>query len=463
MSKNNVSSKYCDNLNNMSKSLNVLKRFAEYIPEPLGSIIAEIPFSFKLGSEYDRSRKRITKFRKKKPEDQKEFVFRKFKKIVYHAYKNIPFYKHHYKREGFSPGDLRTFSDIKDVPIVRKRDLRSWSIEKRSYREIDRVEANTGGSSGRPLNFYFDKNSITREWAYLHEAWGQVGYDPTDIKMTLRGYSIGKSSYEYSAVSNEFRVNTYRKFSSMSGELINLIKRKNIKYIHGYPSAVYEFAEFCRSEAPGIASILSDSLNGILLGSEYPAPLYRNTIEEVFGTKSLSWFGHSERAIFAPERSTKFVYEPMQTYGLCEAVPTEDDDYRLVGTSYYNKASPFIRYDTGDRIGNVQKEEGILRGFKVTSGRVGEFIEDRANNRIPLTSLIFGRHHDIFKYAKFVQVRQNKPGHATLIITPMDGKIGNCSILWEDHFDDSNVDIDFDFELVSSPVRTDQGKVNLLL
>src|SRR5690606_8345135 len=146
--------------------------------------------------------------------------------------------------------------------------------------------------------------------------------------------------------------------------------------------------------------LLSDNLEGVFLGSEYPHAHYRNVIEEVFNVKTISWYGHTERAVLAYEKNEKFKYEPFNTYGFAEAVEIDCDNYQLIGTSYYNFAPPLIRYNTNDIISDVAIEDGILKSFRITKGREGEFVIDRNNKKINLTGLIFGRHHEIFNHSK---------------------------------------------------------------
>ena len=440
-----------------------LKSVAEILPEPLGRLVVAVPYSWRLGRKYTETRREIEEFSTLQKEEQREYIFQRIRGIVEHAYDNIRFYRSHYEEYNFSPEALKDFDDIQQIPIVTKDDLRQWRLEERSHVETDQVKMNTGGTSGSPLHFYLDRNAFAREWAHMHNIWESLGYQRTDRKLTIRGANVGDRPYKYNAVHNEYIINTYKPFKDTESSILELAKEKDIKYIHGYPSAIYEFARYCQRSAPKLVNELSSTLRGVLLGSEYPAPVYRETIDEVFDGQSLSWYGHSEMAVFAPERSSEYVYEPMHTYGYSEAVPGEEGEHRLLGTSYYNTASPFIRYDTGDRVGKVDMEDGILQAFEITAGRVGEFITDQSGHRISLTGLIFGRHHEIFEYAQFVQVRQDEPGRATIVVTPSSEIARVGAIEWYELFDDTNVDIDINVEVVDSPVRSPQGKVKLLV
>jgi len=446
----------------MSSILKRLKSAAEQIPEPIGRYLTKIPFSWRLGHTYTRFRREIERFPNGNTEQERAYIFERVRRITRHAYLNVPFYKAYYNERDFHPGQLNCFNDLQKIPVVTKSDLRNTPLSERSVPERGRMQVNTGGTTGEPLNFYLDANAFAREWAHMHHIWETLGYDKTDLKLTFRGKNIGDQAYAYNVVHNEYTVNGYRPLSSLSGELLALAEQKNIRYLHGYPSAIYEFARYCKSACPKLAEVLKGTLKGVLLGSEYPAPVYREKIEHVFDTPTLSWYGHSEMAILAYEEHEPFVYGPMHTYGYCEAIPDGSGEYRLVGTAYRNTASPFIRYDTGDRVDKVKTGNGLLREFQIATGRIGDFIVDKKGHRISLTALIFGRHHEIFNWARFVQVRQVEPGEATVVVTrPMEEREKHDN--WSALFDSSDVDIEFDFEVRNEPVRTSEGKVKLFI
>ena len=105
----------------------------------------------------------------------------------------------------------------------------------------------------------------------------------------------------------------------------------------------------------------------------------------------------------------------------------------------------------------------MVKEFAIKEGRSGDFVVDKGGKKIPLTALIFGRHHKAFDVAEYIQIGQAEPGKATLYVTLKNDKTG--PILSESDlaclFDLSNVDIDFDFKLIDKPVRTAMGKLKL--
>ncbi len=233
-----------------------------------------------------------------------------------------------------------------------------------------------------------------------------------------------------------------------------------IRYLHGYPSVIYDFACYCEEGRPAWVAALRSMLRGAFPGSEFPHPVYRDKIESVFGIPSVSWYGYTERTILAWEAGDRYCYVPFHTYGFAEAVQNPSTGrMTLVGTSYYSNASPFIRYDTGDEVEVVASEGGLLRAFRITGGRQGDYVIDRSGKRISLTGLVFGRHHKIFGKARFVQVTQNQPGKVVFVITPKSQLLSGD--LLRSDFDLAGIDMEFACLVVDSPILSPMGKVLL--
>ena len=105
----------------------------------------------------------------------------------------------------------------------------------------------------------------------------------------------------------------------------------------------------------------------------------------------------------------------------------------------------------------------MVKEFAIKEGRGGDFIEDKNGKKIPLTALIFGRHHKAFDVAEYIQIGQSEPGKATLYVTLNRHSPEKAPTLeaLPGLFDLSNVDIDFDFKILDKPIRTAMGKLKL--
>ncbi|WP_322803503.1 hypothetical protein SO574_01155 [Vibrio alfacsensis] len=422
----------------------------------LFSLFRFVPYGMRLGSSYGKHKKLILKYDEMSLKEKEEFHFKKLKRVIEFAYENNHFYRDFYDLKNFHPSQFRQLSDFDKVPVVTKDDMKRYDIDMRSSKHNSPFRVNTGGTSGKPLGFYLDKKAFAREWAYMHNVWSKIGYSFLDLKLTFRGKNNNGIPLRYNVIHNEYVVDAYVSHDKIVESIRKLCSKKTVKYLHGYPSSIYEFCMYLKNNSICASSLFGGNLQGVFLGSEYPAKIYRDVIESVLMVPTISWYGHSEMSVLAYEKEKNFHYQPFQTYGFTEALRLNENESKLIGTSYYNFNSPFIRYDTGDLICHEEYDSSILKSFKISSGRVGDVVFDHQGSPISLTALIFGRHHKAFDIIDFIQVKQPKNGVAILYVSSQY----EVSV---DMFDLANIDMTFDVIVNKSPIKTKAGKVPLLI
>lgn len=432
------------------------------VPYSVGQYVSYLPYGYRPGISriYKQRKHDISSLSVFDQEKYKSFVFPRMKHIAVNAYKNIPFYKELYTQNDVNPERFTSFEDLTSLPIVCKSDLQSVPLEFRSNLNIDKSIANTGGSSGQPLSFYIQSDSVAHEWAHMHTIWGKLGYKQSDLKIVFAGRADVRGIVDYDAVRHQLTVDIYKSPKQIADNLYKVFNKFKPKYIHGYPSAIFDFVIWLDISKHPLLELFKRYIKGMFLGSEFPSPLLRSKVEQLILCNSVSWYGHTERSVLAYEKHEKYTYSPFVTYGFSEAIKdTNTEQYNLVSTSYYNLASPFIRYNTNDLI-NPTIKDGLLIDFQISSGRDGDYILDRYKNKIYLTALIFGRHHAIFDYVQHIQIKQVDIGKVVLYITTNDDYTNKFLL---DKMDLSNVALDFTIEIVSSPLKTAAGKVPLLI
>lgn len=433
------------------------KSMADKISPSAGVILNYLPFSIRLGKAYPEFSHLADKMLRADGDTKYDYIVNTFSKVFEHFRKRNEFYQKFLNEHGSTLQTINNIKDISEIPLINKSDLRKVPIEQRTVKEYAFKKSNTGGTSGSPLSFFLENGFYAREWSHVHKMWEKLGYNPSRTKITIRGRSIN-GIYQYRFNQNEFMINAYHSFTSKDyQELLTVFKKYNTEYLHGYPSAIYNFLKEIIINAPYLLDFLRKSIKGIMFSSEYPSPHIRNFIEDTLTSNTISFYGHTEGVVMAAELYEKEIYVPFLSYGYTEAV-RKDEFYHLVGTSLYNYATPFIRYDTEDLIDPSFDKNGILESFRIAEGRLGEFVLDRKNNKISLTGLIFGRHHLLFDKTNFIQVKQ--PGVGQIIVyfssfVPIDdpGKL----------FDTSNIDMDVTFEQVKEPFKSPIGKIPLLV
>ena len=433
------------------KSKIFIKNLVSNIPYSIGYIFTHIPYAWRLGREYTNFKNNIKLFENMSEDEKVSYEIKKLNIINTYAPKKFDFYKETYKKYGVLGKKIKTLDDFIAYPIITKDMIRKYSDDFKGY-----MKTNTGGTSGEPFSFYLDKDAFAREWAHMHYIWSLKDYKQTDIKITLRGKNLGDKNIIYNPVHNEFIITTYKKVESFKNELISLFIKHDIKYVHGYPSAVYEFfKELEKILNDQEKRLITKNIVSCFLGSEFPVSYIVEYLQKNWNLDYISWYGLSEMAILAYDENKNNQYKPFMTYGYAEI-----ENNRLLGTSFNNFDMPLIRYDTGDLVEGKIDKNGLLEYFSITEGREGDYIIDTNDKKIPLTSLIFGRHHKIFDIADFLQVKQEVDGEVKFYITIKDKDSLDLHCL-ENYFDLTNVDIRYSFELLESPIRTKIGKIKL--
>jgi phenylacetate-CoA ligase len=433
------------------------KIMTENISPSAGVPLNYIPYILRLGLPYKHYSRLAESIYNAGDDMRKEYVIEKFNNVYQHFRSNSAFYNNHLRRNVKWPEKIRTLEDISLVPPINKAILRATPIQNRTIVSEGLRSFNTGGTSGSPLAFYLENTFYSREWAHIHFMWKKLGYNPSKTKITIRGKSVD-GLYKYRYHQNEFMINSYHSFTDRDfKELYRVFKKYNTEFIHGYPSSIYYFLKEIVMRAPYLLDFLRQNIKGIMLSSEFPSPQYRNLIEDLITPNTMSWYGHTEGVVMAAEMNEKYKYIPFLSYGYTEAI-LKDGKYHLAGTSLYNFATPFVRYDTEDIIKPTFDTNGMLEYFEITEGRLAEFVFDRKNKKIALTGLLFGRHHKLFDKVNFIQVKQSKPGEMTVFYSTHTD-VDNPA----DLFDSTNLDMAVNYEQVKEPFRTAFGKIPLLI
>lgn len=433
--------------------MNVIKLF-------VGRFFNKIPYRIvpKIGGIYHGYEVEIVEYNHTL--DKKDWIFRRVYAIVSFAIKKIKFYKDFYKAKGFSLDQLKTFDDIVKIPIITKEILMTVPLEERSVRTKTCYLANTGGSSGIPLSFFKESKHRIKEWVYYNHAWKSIGYRKNIVRLKFVGrQNIMGLSYDFKR--NQIQANVYEPYDKLLSEISRINQKGIIRFLSGYPSALYEFALYCETHINEFyASNLHKSIEGISLNSEYPHPQFLEVIKRVFSHNIISSYGHTEGLCLGFDFGDG-MYHSVQSYGYTETVKMVDGEH-LVGTCYDNYASPLIRYDTNDIVDNTILKDGIIQSFKMTNGgRNGQYIVDANGHKLPLTGVIFGKHHRLFNYCSQIQVSQREKGAAIIYYVPKqklpDGFDPN------EYFDTAGMKIKFSYKRINSPIRTKSGKILLLI
>lgn len=344
------------------------------------------------------------------------------------AYYHTDGYHQLYDEAGVKPSDLRELQDIRLFPCVEKSLLRNnvnaFTADKGEQGRLHKIT--TGGSTGLPFEFYLTTYNSSIESAFISSSWSSIGWRGKDIGIKIRGAHVGspehllvKTGYHrYAISSNYLTEDNYEDY-------MRLIEGTNATFLHVYPSSITELAHLMI--AHGDEGRLK--INHIFLGSENLYDWQREIISKAFPkAKLFSFYGLSEHTVFADwcEGDAKYHINPF--YGYTELLDgdqpvAQGEVGEIVGTSFWNKGTMFIRYRSNDfaKLGPVGCE-CCGRNFQMLEsidGRLAEFIVGKTGRRISLTvfagSIMHGENFTHVKQFRFIQFAE---GELVLAVVP---------------------------------------------
>jgi len=333
--------------------------------------------------------------------------------VLDQAYNHVPYYRRLFKGLGLTPADIRCVDDLKKLPLLSKDTVCEGGTEfiadnAKRYRP---VTYSTSGTSGVPMRIQLDRGARILEFVYYWRHWGWAGYRLGDRFAELRTHFF--LDRDSDAVSlwqpylHGLMLNSNQLSLSRAKEMAGAIRRYRPKFLKGMAATLYFLALSFKQ-----AGITDISFRGIFSTGEVLTPQYRAMMEQVFGCPVLDSYGHMEGTV-AISQCMEGGYHINSDYGLLEfddPRPSEDGTAmvgRAVGTSLYNLAMPFIRYDMGDDIEFLPETETCPCGrtlplVKVIHGRRDDMIitpDGRlVTNMFVLPELVEG-----IRFAQFIQ------------------------------------------------------------
>lgn len=379
------------------------------------TILSPMPSFLKYSPKYHNLRRFLRESEFESIAFIKKWQLSKLKEIVEYSYKYVPGYHSLFNEAGVKPADIRALEDITLLPFTSKELIRDnlADFTSRKFSKWQLKYMTTGGSTGIPFGFYNTYDQYYTEYAFIHDGWSRFGWNIGDRSAVLRGAFVGNETdvSQYDKFSNELHLSSYYLTAQHYSNYARAIEKFKPHYLQAYPSSALILSDILDELD------LKDSLKFkvLFLGSENLYAWQKTKILEAFPTSTIcSWYGHAEKVILAMQCSENPSGHINPFYGLTELLNNKGNEVakaeigELTGTSFWNYATPFIRYKTMDY---AQKGsdccENCSRNYMLLDsiqGRLQEFIISSTGRYISMTSI--NMHDDIFddlKQFRFVQ------------------------------------------------------------
>ncbi|NQZ71140.1 MAG: hypothetical protein HRT89_24095, partial [Lentisphaeria bacterium] len=268
-----------------------------------------------------------------------------------------------------------------------------------------------------------------------------------------------KENYIY----NELHFSPFHISLDTIDKYVDRLNKESIRYFHAYPSAIINLMHAMKEKNLK----LSYSPKAIFLISENYSIEQVQELDDFFSCKMMSFYGHSERLIFAPTFGDMMTFKHDKRYGFCELVNEQGEVINsdnitgeLVGTSYDNWMMPLIRYKTDDYSKYYNSKSAI---FTQLEGRwKQEKLIGKNDEEITLTAL--NMHSKIFANVLNYQYQQIQKGIVKICLIPGKSYSENDKQAILDAFDSkAGHAVEFSIEIVDRMQLTSRGKFQRLI
>ncbi|CAJ37098.1 putative capsular polysaccharide biosynthesis protein [Methanocella arvoryzae MRE50] len=317
--------------------------------------------------------RRLLKNQWKSYEEHKAEQEQQLVNIINFAYRNVPFYRRLFSMHGLKPEDVRTLEDLEKLPIITKEMINeNWEAFKPvQLNRIKYTTAATGGTSGTPLNYRLSNFDRFLSGAILYRGWGYGGYKLGDRMVFLAGSSLdvglkpGLVTRAHEVARNLKKLSSFDMGDKEMREYARVINSFKPKFLRGYASSLSTFATWLE-----LNDVKVNPPEGIFTTSEKLYPAMRKKIAEVFDCQVFDTYGLSDGGVTAfecPEHSGLHIDTERSIMEVVDGTGAQitKGEGRIVATSLYNYAMPFIRYDTTDDGYLTDEMCGCGRGYKL--------------------------------------------------------------------------------------------------
>lgn len=271
-----------------------------------------------------------------------------------------------------------------DLPVLTKKDLQI-PLHKRLSNgyTLQKVYKNkTSGSSGEPFFFAKDKFCHALTWASNQYRFGWFGINfNQDLQARFYGIPLDFFGYQKERfkdfLSHRYRFPVFDLSDPVLDQFLSKFKQKKFVYINGYTSSIVLFAKYLQSKNIVLTTVCP-TLKLCVVTSEMLFESDKILMQTQFGVPVVNEYGASELDLIAfenPQNQWQVNAETLFVEILDDQnrVLEYGKEGRIVVTSLFNKAHPFIRYDLGD-IGVLDPKSSSQKPIlKQLTGRTNDF------------------------------------------------------------------------------------------
>ena len=288
----------------------------------------------------------IINFPKQDREEIQKYQINKLSKLADYAFTNIPLYKRKFDSVGFKPGDIKSFNDFEQLPILHKDEL----IEAFPYgivKNLDDLKFSTrsSGSSGRFVTIAVDLKAIyTDTLQGIRQFLQQSDFQYREEDSVLFIYT---DPWWITQIDGKYKQD-FLPTTTKPQDALKHIKKHPPLILNTYPTYLQKLCE--------LETKLSDyGVKYVIVHSEQSDKKSRMDMGKVLGVQVRDEYSSEELTRIALEcKNDNYHLEEDSCYvEVLDSITRQKINKGtglVVGTNLLNHATPIIRYYQGDMV-----------------------------------------------------------------------------------------------------------------
>jgi phenylacetate-CoA ligase len=316
-----------------------------------------------------------------------EFQMTRLKDLLHHCYRNVPFYRRTWHKQGFDPASFKDLERLSDIPITKRSDLKAsfpHGTVARNVSPIRRVRKFTSGSSGTPFEFFTDRATLGVR--FLFNEWLGLRFMDTWIRMT-------HPQPQYRSLINEIQVSTLAVTRTSTGRIINFLRHARASGLVAFPSILNLLAEALESQDSSLESHPLP-LKAIVSAGETLLPADRQRLSDTFRIAVSERYTSREIPEFAQQCHLLGEMHWNPALVVLELLREEEhvktgESGTVVMTDLWNRVMPLIRYEVGDEamMGHACRCKLGWKTIASVVGRTADYVITKDGGRVSATAI----------------------------------------------------------------------------
>lgn len=329
------------------------------------------------------------------PERLSDLQATKIRTLIDHCAKHVPYYQKQWSELGIDPASIKTAEDLEKLPVLTKDDIRDNFDQLVAEPFRDKLlKKSTGGSTGKPLTFGYNRDSHDRRTAVMWRGYEWAGSVMGRRTVYLWGTAVGNPSRSsqikealFHKVFGRVILDSFRMTEANMDDYVSAMNRHKPRVVVAYVMPILRLAQYM------LRNNLKLKVNpeSILTGAEALHEAQRDTIAQAFGCPVYNTYGSREFMLIASECEERKHLHINADHLVVECVNSSrnkvmDSSGEILVTDLHNLGMPMVRYVTGDlgtQTRGICECGRALPLLKSVDGRVLDMIRSPDGRIIP--------------------------------------------------------------------------------